>query len=767
MSAKKIDLQTLLTPPLLVLVSPFLLLAPVWLTGKALYWGTPSTQFIPWWWQAWQTLLGGELPLWNPLVGMGAPLLANYQSALFYPPTWIYFILAALGGLPLMAWGQALLVAAHLAFAGWGMLSLLRRLGLAELGQTVGALAFSLSGYLVARAHFLSINAAVAWLPWILLAAYELANKTSKRSPLKLAAFLTLQWLAGHAQISWYTFLLAVAWGAFWAWQHGKWFSIKRVGMYFAAAGLLALALSAIQLLPTAEYLLQSQRASQVAADAAMAYSFWPLRFLTLLAPNLFGNPANGNFFGFGNYWEDAVYIGLLPLALATAALWSARKKNKSRPVTLFLVAIILVSFLFALGDRTPIFPWLYEHVLSFDMFQAPTRFSIWAVFALCLLAAMAVEKWQRPVGRVLYWSRLAAASAIAIVLGAAIASWLNASGKIDVQATFISATLSTGIFALGAALLNLRAPVNTRPNRNWTWWACLLLAADLLYAGWGLNPAGTLELYKEDPGLHAVLRDELSERRLYLPPEDEGDLKFSSLFRFDTFFSEDPRTIRATLLPNANLLDRIPSANNFDPLVPARYRLWMDELAEANSTIQSQMLARMSVTLVERLLPGEGASMSFEPLESFPRARWVNCARFFTSTEQAFDAVTSGAVDPQLQAIVESSDLQAEEICGSGAIGSAELVFSSANRVLVSVNAPGGGWLVLADTWFPGWHAYANGNESPMYVGDAVFRAVKLSAGQYDVEFFYSPLSFSIGALLTLLSLPTFVLLWRRWKHD
>lgn len=766
MPSKKLNFHNLLSPRFLVLASPFLLLAPVWMAGKALYWGTPSTQFIPWWWQAWQTLLGGELPLWNPLVGMGAPLLANYQSALVYPPTWIYFLLAAIGGLPLMAWGQALLVAAHLALAGWGMLTLLKRLGSSELPQTVGALAFSLSGYLVARAHFLSTNAAIAWLPWILLAGYELASKPGKRAALKLAAFLALQWLAGHAQVSWYTLLLAVVWTAFWAWQLGKSIRIKSAGLHFAAAGLLAFALSAIQLLPTAEYLLQSQRASRVAVEAAMAYSFWPWRFLTLVAPNLFGNPAQASFIGYGNYWEDAVYVGIIPLALALAALWGAPKKKLSRPLLIFLAGLILISFLLALGDRTPIFPWLYEHIPSFAMFQAPARFSIWAVFALCLLAALAADKWQRPAGRTLYWSRLAAAAAVAVVLGAEIAIWLNASGTIHVQPIFISATLSAGIFALGAALLNLRAPIQGRSDRSWTWLVCVLLAADLLYAGWGLNPAGTLELYKDDPGLHAGLREDLDATRLYLPPEDERSLKFDFLFRFDNFFSEDPRTIRAALLPNTNLLDRISSVNNFDPLIPTRYSAWMDELAGVDDDVRTQMLARMNVGMIERLIPGEGASVSFAPVESLPRARWVSCAHFVASSQQGLEAVASDEIDPLREVVVETPEVQAEIVCGSGATGFADLVSSSADRVLVFVNAPGGGWLMLADTWYPGWHAYANGDELRIRVADGMFRAVELPAGQYDLEFVYSPLSFVAGALITLLSVPAFFFIWQREKN-
>ncbi len=152
-----------------IFLAPIILFAPVLFTGKALFWGTPSLQFVPWWAWTWQTLLSGHLPLWNPLLGMGAPLLANYQLALFYPPNWIFLLLAALGGIPTLAWGQALFIAAHLCWAGIGMVRLVRKIGLGVFSQTVSGLAFCLSGYLVGRAGFLSMTAAVAWLPWILL----------------------------------------------------------------------------------------------------------------------------------------------------------------------------------------------------------------------------------------------------------------------------------------------------------------------------------------------------------------------------------------------------------------------------------------------------------------------------------------------------------------------------------------------------------------------------------------------------------------------
>src|SRR5690606_14540818 len=170
MSVQKSMRRIRFLPYLPVWLLPLILFARPLFLGEALFWGTPLLQFAPWWRYAAETLRAGELPLWNPLVGMGAPLLANYQTGLFYPSNWLYLLLDTAGGLPALTWGMALGAALHLGWAGTGMARLARRLGLGTLAQTVSGLAFGLCGYLVARAWFFSVLSAASWLPWILLA---------------------------------------------------------------------------------------------------------------------------------------------------------------------------------------------------------------------------------------------------------------------------------------------------------------------------------------------------------------------------------------------------------------------------------------------------------------------------------------------------------------------------------------------------------------------------------------------------------------------
>jgi len=721
----------------LILLAPFALLAPVWLTGKALYWGTPSTQFIPWWWQAWQTLRSGELPLWNPLVGMGAPLLANYQSALLYPPTWIYFALAAIGGLPLMAWGQALMVAFHLAWAGWGMGLLIRRLDRSELAQSIGGLAFGLSGYLVARAHFLSINATVAWLPWILLIAYELVqDPRSNRPVLKLGLVLALQWLAGHAQLAWYSLILAIIWMAFWAWRDTRWRSLGSIALRFGLAGLLAFCLSAAQLLPTVEYLANSQRATQVDFSQAATYSFWPWRLIGLVAPNFFGNPAQADYWGYGNFWEDAIYVGLLPFLLAMASLLWMRKTMDQKALVIFLAVLILVSFMLALGNNTPLFEWLFYTVPTFSLFQSPARFTIWMIFSLSLLAAIAADYWKRPAGRALYWSRLVVAGAAAVLGVAAIGMVLIMQGALNLPQTFFSATLTMGAVGLAVAWLHLRSPGEDGLNRQWGWLVMGLVAGDLLFAGWGLNPGTSLELYKENANFYPELRAELGAGRLFIAADDEYRLRYEHLFQFDSFYTAEPLQSRSSLLPNAFLLDGVSSANNYDPIVPGKYKEFMEKVNEADGSDHVELLQQMSVSWVGTI--AENGSISLEAVAGFSRARWAECGQMIESIDNL-------------------------DVCAKDEIGSAEVIRDTANSVDVAIDSPSGGWLVLADTIYPGWRAFVNGEEITIFPVEGVFRGVHLQGGKYEVKFIYQPLSFYAGSALSIFSWLSVLVLWRR----
>jgi hypothetical protein len=663
-----------------------------------------------------------------------------------------------------------------------------------------------MSGYLVARAGFLSINAAVAWLPWVILGTHKILDKDNKEKSIPILGLIFgFQFLAGHAQTTWYTIILSLLWAIFLSWGKNNrnlpgvnsesyypaksrnssiYINLKWV-FHWGLSVLLGIGLSAVQLFITAEYLVQSQRAVAVDYEFAMTYSFWPWRLLGFIAPDIFGNPVYGDYWGYANFWEDAIYVGLLPFLFAISVLikafWRRGAQHKGfdrsndemktssayntmgisrKNLVKFLGLIILMSFIFAFGQNTPVYPWLYHNVPTFDMFQAPTRFTLWAEFAFPLLAAIGVDQWRRPEGRGLYWTRLGTMAAFAVTLGAGLA-WVLIG---DIRPTFIRATTITGFWGLGIGFLTLFAPrEEARPNEYdsgksgdisiWAVAVVIWVIADLLYAGWGLNPGVDLNFYQQPPSnIHELTRI-MGSGRLYLPLDDEYEIKYNQFFRFSTFsLSRDWRAMRNVYLPNLNMLNEVSSVNNFDPLVPGRYTNWMDVLADPNTMNTNQMMNLMDIWVVENLDLDQENEVKFYPREGAKRLWWVPCARYMDGEEEVLNLITAGDVDLESELILESQPSVVSNECRViDDLSNLQVLEKNPNYLVVDVTTKTSGWLVWSEVWYPGWKAWVNGENVDIQRADYLFRAVEIPAGQNLVVFSYRPTWFYVGVLVSI----------------
>ncbi len=749
------------SPRLLLWLAPLVLLAPALRPGYALFWGTPSLQFVPWHWWAWETLRSGHLPLWNPLLGAGAPLFANYQSALLYPLNWLLLPFAVLGKQAGLAWAHGLVAVLHLIFAGWGTAKLLDDFNLQEPAPTVGGLAYALSGYLVARLGFFSINAATAWLPWMLWASRRVAQRPRRRGIFSLALFWGLELLAGHAQTAWYSALLVALWSLFWL-SKPYW---RRLFALVAAA-VLGTALAAAEWLPTAVYLQQSQRAGG-APSWALDYSFWPWHFLTLIAPDAFGTPARGTYWGYGAFWEDAVYVGLLPLLLGIYALW----RGHPRRVVRWAVVALVVGFLFALGKNTPVFMVLYHHVPTFNVFKAPARWLLWPEMALAVLAGLGVARWRRPEARALYWTRLGTAGAFAVALGAGLA-WLLMG---DVKVTFVRAMALAGLWGVGVGALALTAPRKGSAIPTWWRWAVAgWTALDLLVAGWGLNPATRArDVYAPTSIEVASEAQEPQGGRVFFPPADEERLKFRHYFRFDDF-SPPPEgwsSLHSSMLPNLTLLEGVPSANNFDPLLPARYVAYVEAASAQPPEARTRLWERLGVGLLGKVALDPPYTVTWQPLAAEPRARWVPRAVWVSDGKSAWREVARRARDGgaawSCVVVLEGAPQSAPPACSTQWQVTAQSQTPNYERWLVYAPQDGG-FVVFSETWYPGWKAEVDGRAVPLYRADYLFRAVPVPAGTHTITLTYRPVEVWLGTLVSALALLALTVLgWRsglRW---
>lgn len=545
------------------------------LAGETLFWGLPALQFYPWRAYAFAELRAGRLPLWNPYSGGGAPLLANHQSAILYPPNWLHLILPDVVAMNLLA-------VAHIVWAAAGIWCFTGRLGMPGFGRAVSALAFSLSGYLIARLGSFPTVAAAAWLPWLFWAADRIKDGAVGRVA-GLALIVALQMLAGHAQTTFYGLLGLVAY-IVWTGAHLHRKDRWRLWARVTGGLLLGVGLAAAQLLPTAELYARSARFNGLRYEWTTNFSYAVERALTLFAPNLYGTPADGSYLTEGAYFEDAAYIGLLPFVAAVSAVgwWVSRQAipegGRLRWDVPFWTGMAIVAFLIALGKNGFLFPFLYRYVPTFRAFQGPVRWLILFVFPASLLAGTGVSYAWGCGSRRVFWNRLFLAGGCAIaVMGAIAVRWLvSVDSPLQVMGR---AVIGLGIVSAGCAVLALLRPIERSSRRGalWEMAALVFIAADLFWAFRGLNPTVPAKFFAPRPvAVDAPM--------LYMPQGLQQRLMYEEFFDFRDYRRAVDRwpELRAAMLPNLNLLDRQPMFNNFEPLVTQTY-------AEAVGTLEAR----------------------------------------------------------------------------------------------------------------------------------------------------------------------------------
>lgn len=542
------------------------LLAWLWplLAGESLFWGLPSLQFYPWRSFAFAELRAGHLPVWNPYNGGGVPLLANYQVAVLYPPNWLHLVLPDVVAMNLLAVG-------HIVLAAYGMWKFAGIWQLPHFGRAVSTLAFALSGYLIPRLGSFPTVAAAAWMPWILWGVHRVVQKPQFRNVVVLALLCTMLLLAGHAQTAYYVLLATVFYGLWMVWQEREQHEAPWRGLFYAAlGGLLGVGLAMVQLVPTAELLARSARADGLHYEWTTNFSYSLARSLTLIAPNLYGTPADGTYLTEGAYFEDAAYVGLLPLVAAVFAgvYWVRTRRTSGVPLVRrsvpFWWGLALISLLIALGKNGFLFPLLYRLVPTFQAFQGPVRWLILLDFSLAMLAGIGASyawetgKWS------LFWSRLLAAGGAGMALIAAFVA-PRLAGDNEFVLVMVRALIVLGLLGAGCGVLTLLKP-SDHLTRRYGWWqvgVLVVIAFDLFWAFNGLNPTVPAAYFAADTTIRAP------DVMLYMPEHVVQRLEFEEFFTFKDYRVAVDRwpELRQALLPNMNMLDSVPMFNNFDPI--------------------------------------------------------------------------------------------------------------------------------------------------------------------------------------------------------
>ncbi len=543
-------------PALVIISAVLLLLWKLVFTNLILARGDTFFYIYPYWEHRARELLAGQLPLWNPYLFMGAPFLANPQAGVLYPLNWPLAPFAAPTAVKIA-------IITHTLIAAAGAFKLARRaLNLTSAAATLAALLFALGGHLTGKTEQVNQLQALAWMPWLLLAAHRQITGSSARerarAGLVLAGLLALQLLAGHTQTTFIALLAVALWAlstALGASNPSNRSSVLRRLLPLLAFTIMGALIAGAQLLPAIELARNSLRSTGLPLSDALSFSLHPLLLGRTLLPGL-SRPLFSEFTG---------YLGVAGLLLALAGL-AALTRGTERARALSATVLACCGLFLALGAYNPVYWLLARFVPGFNLFRAPARYlALWALGA-ALLAGLGFERISTLSRHARRRLALAfSAGTVTLVLLAFASTGTTPAGETGPLPAPATADMAAWFLALSFSLAALLLPTRTRIALV----AVLALELGMASSQLPLNNLTTSDAY-------ASVRAPMTQMLLHREDRPVPGRTFSmSALRFDPGDLADMRARLRMVLPEAAVITAVDAAKAKEVLSPNLPLVW------------------------------------------------------------------------------------------------------------------------------------------------------------------------------------------------
>jgi hypothetical protein len=500
------------------------------------------------------------------------------------------------------------------------------------------------------------------------------------------------------------------------------------------AATALGGAAGAVVLLPLSALGSVSDRAEALGWVWSSRLAYWPSNVLTFLIPYVHGDISDNSYTGPPFFWEDYGYVGLATVLLAFYGAWRERR----RPLVGFATAMTLVAYLLVLGPATPAFRVAYELVPGMKLFRFPTRFLIVVELGLALLGAVGLTRLREDLER--RWtqmSRVPRAIAIAICAATAADLWIHQPRQNPIVP-------GREWLAAPASVNAIRAD-NPQPRTFTPRHRELHRRAFQLAHGW------------TDTSPYFALRDVLEPNTgggFWNTPSADCYAGIAARWHVDVWGDHNREQSLVSLLAYVDFQAGALRIHSAFPKVLRAYGV-----SHVLSPYPQQETALGFVS-------HDGNAYIYR-VEGAARVRVVPAARSVTSDREAAARFLANGFDPAQEILLHDApdavvgSLAEPDASPSAAPGGrADITREDTREIVIDAEAPRDGFLLLADTFYPGWTAEVDGVQTPIYRANLAVRGIALPKGRHQVRFVYGAPGFFRGLQVTIVALAA-LLLW------
>ena len=669
------------------------------------------------------SLLKNNLPLWNPFQLCGSPLLADLDTyTLLSPFILLGLFLQYFFNLTNFATFNFIYIL-HLPLAGFFMYLYTRKIGIKRIAAIISGAIFAFNNFIMCEYELCTFNT-YTWFPFILFLLEKALDreKINWHYIILTGFFYGILWLGGDPQFAYYfsIFFISYILFRFSPRFRRNFFKRQEVKMFiltFSLIFIIGIGIFAIQLFPTYELASYSERLNY---DASHDGDFLNKDFL--MGMLRFDLEAS-------QLYQDWIIWLLFVISIFYF------KRN----YLIYFLMIIMFSLTLALG-RGWLFDFFVRYVPYFKIFRVPFRIVCIFIFSFAVLAGFGFSVIQDK----LRFKKEGFNTILMLIFLCFCLVQIHQSWKKVYRGQYMLEILCKGYPEVyDNDYRKGRGIVEQFLGKKYDW--------SSLYRIW----------------LH---RDYVL--NYFSIPSANG----RSSFIFSRYFEFTKTSTKAIKLTRESPYNGFLLHPNYLRLTSTEYIVLSknyddDEYCENGDIMPQKIIQIFNQNPLFKKIYQDEINQVYLFKDTLPRSFFVTKALYIKDKQKILDTLKEPTFDPGQTVILEEPiDKFNLPLKGKSPQSFVKITKYLPNRVNLTVDAKSCGFLILLDTYYPGWKAYINKKPTKIYRANYLFRALYIDKpGHYSIEFVYSPLSVKLGAAITLLTLIGCIggLVWRRKRSN
>lgn len=698
-------------------------------------------QLYPWKTFAIQQIKQGVFPLWNPYNFSGSPLFANFQSAVLYPFSLLYFFLPQITAWSVLVFLQPLLAAVFTYLYA-------KKIKLSVFGAFLAGISYGFCSFMIVWLEYNTIGKVILWLPFILLLLEHIRERKSLKLDILFIFTVISIVFAGHPQIAGYLFIFVFFYSLF----------RKLVNRHVVVLSIISFGIASVQVIPGMELIYYAARSSHPYSEIVQKILIQPWQLVMLVVPDFFGNPATKNYVLNDTYVGNVISIGTLPLFFSSLTLLNWKKLPHYAKFYIF--ACVLIFIFITLNPLTAI---IYKFQLPFLSSSSSNLMVFLLCFSLSMLSGYGLDSFLSTNIKKKFYILV-----VTWVIIFGVISFI--AYRLPFRAIAFKETLYEFSFLFSGFVLTGIMVFSPRLKNYLIIFIFFLVIFNSWRAFQKFIPIVPKQLVFPNASVVSYLKDNSGIGRIWGIGSARIEANFATQLGFYSPDGYDPlypkwygEFIRSS--KDGKIHNAFDDQTRSDAIIATAYAGDFAQSVYIKKIINflgiSYITDRLENLSTEKVFPGDVYPLVYNKdnwkiyknNNVFPRFFLANKVQNYTTSEQFGKKFFSNNFNPKTTVLLENKYfyLKGMNMATEMSI-SLKSYKSQAADFITKTNGPA--LLFLSDTYYPGWKAYIDKKETNIFKADYAFRAVLVPAGVHKVLFTFQSESFRLGLMISLISI-------------